>query len=246
METTLKAEPRDEAGKGAARRLRAAGRVPAILYGQDVATTKIHVSALDLLHVFHHSGGTSTLVDLTVNGDEYLTIAREIQRDLIHDRFIHVDFLAVRRDEKIVVHVEVHEVGESVGVHSGGVIEHHLREIELQSLPADVPQRIEVDITRLRIGDSLRVGDITPPDGVEFLTDPETMVIAVVEPAVMDTELDLGVAGEEAPEEAAEAEAAEGEAAEGEAVEGEAAEGEAGEGESAEGEGQTSEEGGES
>ena len=246
METTLKAEPRDDAGKGAARRLRATGRVPAILYGHGVPATKISVSALDLLHVFHHSGGTSTLVDLSVNGDEYLTIAREIQRDLIHDRFIHVDFMAVRRDEKIVVHVEVHEIGESVGVHSGGVVEHHLREIELQSLPANVPQRIEVDISRLRIGDSYRVGDLTPPDGVEFLTDPDTMVIAVVEPAVMDTELDLGVAGEEAPEEAAE-EVAEGEVAEGEAAEGEAApEGEAGEGESAQAEGETSEEGGES
>jgi large subunit ribosomal protein L25 len=238
MEATIHAEPRAETGKGPARRLRASGRVPATLYGHGVEPTSIHVSALDLLHVFHQTGGTSTLVDLKVDGREHLTIAREIQRDLIHNRFIHVDFLAVARDEKITVDIELHEVGESVGVHAGGVIEHHLREVEVQCLPADVPERIEFDISHLRIGDSVRVGDITPPSGVEVLTDPDTMVLAVVEPAVMDTELDLAVAGEEAPEAeaAAEEEAAEGEAAEGEEAP-EGAEGEAGAAEDREGEG---------
>jgi large subunit ribosomal protein L25 len=147
------------------------------------------------------------------------------------------------------VNIELHEIGDSVGVHAGGVIEHHLREVEVESLPANVPQRIEFDITSLKIGDSLRVGDLTPPEGVEFLTDPDTMVLAVVEPAMMDTELDLAVAGEEAPEaEAAPEEAAEGEVPEGE--EGEAAEGEGGEGagseEGADGEAKASEGDGES
>jgi large subunit ribosomal protein L25 len=245
MEAKLDAEPRSETGKGAAHRLRASGRVPAILYGQDVEPTPIHVGALDLLHLFHHGGGSSVLVDLRLNGDEHLTIAREIQRDLIHDRFIHVDFMAVRRDEKIDVNVELHEVGDSVGVHAGGVVQHHLREVEIAALPGDVPERIEVDITSLQIGDSLRVGDLVVPPGVEILTDVDTMVIAVIEPAVMDTELDLGVAGEEAPEEAAEAaeaeeaaETAEGEAAEGEGQpEGEGG-GEAAEGETSEGDGE--------
>jgi large subunit ribosomal protein L25 len=136
--------------------------------------------------------------------------------------------MAVRRDEKITVNIELHETGDSAGVKAGGVVEHHLREVEVECLPANVPQRIEYDITDLRIGDSVRVGDLAPPEGVEFLTDPDTMVLAVVEPAVMDTELDLAVAGEEAPEGAAEAaEEAEGEeAAEGE----ETPEGEGGEG----------------
>jgi large subunit ribosomal protein L25 len=253
MEAILHAEPRSEKGKGPARRLRATGRVPATLYGAGVDPTSIHVSALDLLHVFHAMGGASVLVDLKLDGREYLTIAREIQRDLIHNRFIHVDFMAVRRDEKITVDIELHEVGESAGQRAGGVVEHHLREVEVECLPADVPERIEFDITRLRIGDAVRVGDLTPPPGVELLTDPDTMVLAVVEPAVMDTELDLAIAGEEAPEVEVEAEeaaeAAEGEAAEGE--EGEAAEGEGGEGgeggpERAEGEAKAAEGDGES
>jgi large subunit ribosomal protein L25 len=227
MEAALQAEPRTETGKGPAHRLRATGRVPAVLYGAGVDPTPIHVSALDLLHVFHAMGQASVLVDLKLDGREYLTIAREIQRDLIHNRFIHVDFMAVRRDEKITVNIELHEIGDSVGVKAGGVVEHHLREVEVECLPVNVPQRIDFDITNLQIGGSVRVGDLIPPEGVELLTDPDTMVLAVVEPAVMDTELDLAVAGEEAPEEAAEAALeAEGEAAEGE---GEAAEGEGGE-----------------
>jgi large subunit ribosomal protein L25 len=245
MEAILQAEPRTETGKGPAHRLRATGRVPAVLYGAGVEPTPIHVSALDLLHVFHAMGQASVLVDLKLDGQEYLTIAREIQRDLIHNRFIHIDFMAVRRDEKITVSIELREVGDSVGVHAGGVVEHHLREVEVECLPANVPQRIDFDITSLQIGGSIRVGDLVAPEGVEFLTDPDTMVLAVVEPAVMDTELDLAVAGEEAPEEAAEEapeEAAEGEEAE--AAEGEG--GEAAEGQEAEGESKASEGDGES
>ena len=244
METKLQAEPRSDSGKGPARRLRATGRVPATLYGHGVQPTSISVSAQDLLHLFHQGGGSSVLVDLKLDGDELLTIVREVQRDHIHNRFIHVDFMAVSRDEKIVVRVELHETGEARGQRAGGVVEHHLREVEIRCLPAEVPERIEFDISHLAIGESLRVGDLTPPSsGIEFLTDPDTMVLAVVEPAVMDTELDLGVAGEEAPEPAAaEAEAAPEAAPEGEAPEGEGApeEGEAAEGEggSAEGSGE--------
>jgi large subunit ribosomal protein L25 len=246
MEVQLTAELRSETGKGAAHRLRATGRVPGIVYGHGVEPTAIHVSAQDLLHLLHQSGGGSVLVDLKVDGRAYLTIAREIQRDLIHNRFIHVDLMAVRRDEKIHVNVELQEIGESTGVRAGGVVEHHLREVEVQALPANVPQRIEFDISRLRIGDAIRVGDLPAPDGVEILTDPDTMVLAVVEPAVMDIELDLGVAGEEAPEEAAEAEEAPEAAAEGEAAEGEGGEAaEGAEGAAPEGEGGGSESGGE-
>lgn len=240
METTLHAEPRSESGKGPARRLRATGRVPATLYGHGVHATAISVSAQDLLHLFHQTGGASVLVDLKVDGQEHLTIVREVQRDHIHNRFIHVDFMAVRRDRQIVVNVELHEVGDSVGVHAGGVIEHHLREVEVRCLPANVPERIEFDISALGIGEAVRIQDLVPPDGVEILTDLETMVLAVVEPAVMDTELDLGVAGEEVPEAAPE-EAAEGapEAAAEGAPEGEEAppESETGEGEGSVGEG---------
>jgi large subunit ribosomal protein L25 len=140
MESTLIADVRDDTGKGAARRLRASGRVPGILYGHGMEPVKLSISGKDLLHLFHSAGGGSTLVDLKVDGKTHLAIPREIQRDHLHGRFIHIDFLAVRRDEKITLAVEVHEVGEAPGIRAGGVIEHHLREIEIECLPKDVPE----------------------------------------------------------------------------------------------------------
>lgn len=204
MELTLKAEPREGTGKGVAHRLRAEGRVPGILYGHGMKPMPIHVSGLDLLHLFHQSGGSSVLVDLEVNGKKHLAIPREIQRDHIRGRFVHVDFLAVRRNEKVKLTVEVHEVGEAPGIRAGGVIEHHLREIEVECLPSDVPESIEADISSLEIGDMLRVGDIVPPAGVTILSDPDLPVISVVTPAALRTEVDLTVPGEEGvPAEAA-------------------------------------------
>jgi large subunit ribosomal protein L25 len=214
-EVKLVAEPRDGTGKGVARKLRAAGRVPAVLYGGGLESTPLSVDSKDLFHVLHTGAGSNVLVDLVVNGDEHLIIPRDVRRDHIHGRFIHVDFLAVRRDEKIKITVPVRIVGESVGVKAGGVVEHHLWEIEVESLPQDVPDAIEADISELEIGMGLRVADLPAPSAVTFLTHEDESVVAVAQPQ-MAVELE---------EEAAEGE--EGEAAEGEeGAEGGAAEGE--------------------
>jgi len=208
MESTLAADVRQDTGKGAARRLRASGRVPGILYGHGMEPVKLSISGQDLLHLFHTAGGGSTLVDLKVDGKTHLAIPREIQRDHIHGRFVHIDFLAVRRDEQITLGVEVHEVGEAPGIRAGGVIEHHLREIEIECLPNDVPETIPADISTMEIGDLLRVGDIPAPPGVVFLTPSDTPVISVIQPAALRVEADLTLPGEEAPEAAPEEEAA--------------------------------------
>jgi large subunit ribosomal protein L25 len=217
METKLAAQRREGTGKGVARKLRADGRVPGVLYGHGEEPIALSVGALDLLHLFHHGGGANALVGLEIDGKSHLAIPREVQRDHIHSRFIHVDFLAVRRDEKIKVNVEVVETGDAEGVKMGGVVEHHLREVEVECLPGSVPERIEIDITALEIGDMIRVGDLTAPDGVEILTERETSIISIITPAALRTEADLSVPGEEgappaeaaaAPEEAPEAEAA--------------------------------------
>jgi large subunit ribosomal protein L25 len=229
METTLKAEPREGSGKGPARRLRASGRVPGILYGHGMKPVSLSVSGLDLLHLFHlTAGGSSIVVDLELDGTTHLVIPREIQRDHIHGRYVHVDFLAVRRDEKITINVEVREVGEAPGVKAGGVIEHHLRDVEIECLPGNVPEILEADISLLEIGDLLRVSDVAVPDGVEILTDLDAPVISIITPAALRVEADLTLPGEEAPE----AEVPEGEEApEGEAEPAaESAEGEGGEG----------------
>ena len=138
-EVKLVAEPREGTGKGVARKLRAAGRVPAVLYGHGMESTALSVDSRDLYHVLHTGAGTNVLVDLVVDGSDHLIIPRDVQRDHIHGRFIHVDFLAVRRDEKLHLSIPVRIVGESVGVKAGGVVEHHLWELEVESLPGDVP-----------------------------------------------------------------------------------------------------------
>jgi large subunit ribosomal protein L25 len=201
METTLNASPRSETGKGPARQLRATGRVPGILYGSGQEPILFHVANRDLLHLFHGAGGTSILVDLDVDGTKHLALPREVQRDNIHGTYVHVDFLAVRRDEKVTLSVEVHEIGEAPGVKLGGVIEHHLREVEIECLPNDVPEGLFADISALAIGDMLHVGDIVTPEGVTILTDPSTSVMSVITPAALRTEADLSLPGEERAEE---------------------------------------------
>jgi large subunit ribosomal protein L25 len=234
METKLTAERRADHGKGVARKLRAAGRIPAVLYGHDQETQSLSVDGHDMFKVLHTSAGANVLVDLKVDKDEHLVLPREIQRNHIKGTIVHVDFLVVSRTETIEVNVEIIDIGEAPGVKQGGVVDHHLREVLVECFPQDVPEHLEADVSGLDLNDVLHVSDLVAPQGVTILTNPEETVLAVIVPAVLKTEADLTIAGEEP------AAVEEPEAAEGEAVEGEGAEGEGGEGEAA-----SAEEGGE-
>src|SRR5437016_199848 len=164
MEQKLKAERRDGAGKGVARKIRAEGRIPAVVYGHGIDPLHISVDSRDLYHVLHTDAGMNVLVDLRVDGENFLAMPREVQRDHIRGRFLHVDFLRIARDEKITVEVPIHLVGESHGVKEGGVVEHHLWNLELECFPQDVPSAIEANIAALGINDSLRVSELTVSD----------------------------------------------------------------------------------
>jgi large subunit ribosomal protein L25 len=133
---------------------------------------------------------------------------REVQRDHIRGQFLHVDFLAVRRDQKIAVDVPVELVGESHGVKEGGVIEHHLWEVRVECLPTDVPDRIDADISRLGIGDVLRVSELEFPKGVTVLSDAEETIVSVVPPPILRIEEEEAAEAAEAAEAEAEAEGA--------------------------------------
>jgi large subunit ribosomal protein L25 len=207
MERKLKGEPRTDRGKGAARRLRAKGLVPAVVYGHGMEPIHLSVDARELLHLLHTDAGTNVLVDLHVDHDQVLAIPREIQRDNIRGKFIHVDFLQVARDENITVEVPVHLVGESHGVKEGGVVEHHLWTLQVECLPQDVPPSIEADISDLGINDSLKVAELSPPQRSTILTSQDEVVVSVVPPQVLkveEEEVAEAVEGEEG--EAAEAE----------------------------------------
>ena len=183
MELKLEARKREGTGKGVARKLRADGRVPAVLYGHGVESTPLSVDSKDLFHILHTKAGANVLVDLVVDGSEHLAIAREIQQDHIRGMFVHVDFVAVSRDQKITIGVPVRVVGESPGIKAGGVLEHHLWEVQVECLPTNVPDAIEVDISVLEeIGTSLKVADLVAPDGVTILTNLDESVVAVQQP----------------------------------------------------------------
>jgi large subunit ribosomal protein L25 len=200
MDAKLETVRREDSGKGVARKLRAAGRVPAVFYGHDQEATPLSVDAREMVHVLHTSGGSNVLLDLIVDGKPHLAMPREIQRDHIHNRLIHIDFLAVSRTETITVDVPVVEFGEAAGVKEGGVVEHHLRDLHVECLPQDVPERLEVDITPLNIGDMIHVRDVPVPAGVTVLTNPDDAVLSVITPAALRTEAELLLPGEEAPE----------------------------------------------
>jgi large subunit ribosomal protein L25 len=202
MERKLKAEQRTDGGKGAARKLRAAGRVPGVVYGHGDAVA-IDMDARELYRLLHTDAGMNVMVDLKVGKDEWLAMPRDVQRDNIRDSLIHVDFLRIARDEKITVEVPVHIIGDSHGVREGGVVEHHLWNLQLECFPQDVPTSVEADITSLGIGESLKVADLTIPPDCTILTSTEENVVSVVTPQVLRVE----------EEEAAAAEVAEGEAA---------------------------------
>jgi large subunit ribosomal protein L25 len=219
METKLQADKREDTGKGVARKLRAAGRVPGVLYGQGVDPVALSVDAREMFRVLHGGAGSNALVDLVVDGQDHLAMAREIQRDHVHNTLLHIDFLAVSRTQTITASVPVVETGEAAGVKEGGVVEHHLREVTVECFPQDVPDQIEVDVTDIELGGMIHVSDLAAPDGVLIVTSPEDAVLSIITPAVLRVEADLSVPGEEgveavpAAEEGEEPEAAEEEAA---------------------------------
>ena len=213
MEFKLEAEKRGDTGKGVARKLRAKGQVPAVLYGHGMAPVSVSVNAKDLGHALHTDAGANVLVDLHVGSDKHLVLAREIQRNHLRGEFLHVDFLVIRRDERINVQVPITVEGESPGVKQGGVVEHHLWELSAESLPGDVPQSIVVDLSKLEIGDSFRVSDLPAIQGVTILTPEEETILSVVTPQVLEVE-EAAAEGEEAAAEGEEAAAAEGEGGE--------------------------------
>jgi large subunit ribosomal protein L25 len=223
---TLEVEERSERGSRAARRMRRSGLVPGIVYGgTDSDPVSFKVPALQLRNLLVEG---SALIDLKVgDADAKPVIVKDQQLHPVREDVVHIDFLEVRLDEKIhaTVAVELEGVEESPGVTEGGVIDQVTRELNIEALPTDIPERVTVDVSGLEIASTLTLAEVRAPAGVEFLDDPEETTIATVvvpteveEPEVEEeTEL-IGEDGEpiEVPE-GEEAPEGEGQAAAGEA-----------------------------
>jgi large subunit ribosomal protein L25 len=181
-ELKLVAKGRTDTGKGVARKLRAAGSVPGVLYGHGATPTPLVVDARELSKILHTGAGANVLIDLQVDGTSHLAMPREIQRDRMRDLFVHVDFLEVSRDEKISVTVPVHVEGTAPGVKAGGILEHFLWEVEVECTPGNVPEQILVDVSALELGDTLKVGDLVAPSGATITSNRDDNVVSVVTP----------------------------------------------------------------
>jgi large subunit ribosomal protein L25 len=200
----LGSEYRESQGKGAARKLRAQGRIPAVLYGQDEETLSIWISERELRQILASKWETA-IVDLSIEGKvkkECNAIIKDIQRHPANGRLLHVDFQYVRKGQKIRLDVPIGLIGDPIGVKEmGGILEHGLREVAVRCMPRHIPESIELDVSHLGIHDAIHVKDITDgyPD-VEFLDDPESTLANVVPPKVEVEPVAEEEAAEEEPE----------------------------------------------
>ncbi len=183
---TLTAQRRTSLGKGGARKARAAGDIPGILYGHGETPIPVSIGSREFqLAMLKHKGG-NPLVSLAVEGHEYTALVRDAQYDPLSHRVIHLDFQHISLTETIEVEVAVHLTGLPVGVKdAGGIVEHITRNIEVRCLPTAIPPSIDVDISALNIGDSVHVRDLVVKD-VEILTDLDATVATVVPPTVVE------------------------------------------------------------
>lgn len=187
----LNAEIREEAGKKSTKKVRRDGFVPAIVYKEGQETVNLKINEREILKALKTKAGANVLVNLKIaagakdKGKDRTVLIKEIQHHPIKDQILHVDFQEISLTEKMTFDVPLATKGEAEGVvKDGGVLEHILWELKVECLPTDIPAKIEVDVTALKIGDAILVKDIVPPAGVKILNVPEQTAITVKMPHV--------------------------------------------------------------
>jgi large subunit ribosomal protein L25 len=167
----LNAESRTDTGKGASRRLRRAGKVPAIIYGGGMDPQSLALSHNEVLRNLEHEAFYSHILSVKIDGAETRAILRDLQRHPSRSVILHMDLQRIRESEKLKTQVPLHFTGEevSVGVKAGGLVAHDQTEVEVECLPKDLPEYIEVDISALNVGESIHLTDLKVPEGVTLL-----------------------------------------------------------------------------
>lgn len=204
-EITLVAEPGRATGSSESRRLRAAGRIPAVVYGHGMEGVSVSVDGRELRHALSGEAGTNQLLELKVGSDSHLAMARVLQRHPVRNTVVHVDFQVVRRDEVISAEVPIVLTGEAKAVsQESGVVEQPLTSLTVNATPSLIPSSIEVDITDLAVGEGVRVGDLKLPSGVTTdVSEDEIVVIGSVSRGAAPAEAAEGEAPAEGTEESA-------------------------------------------
>src|SRR6266404_6055585 len=183
----LKVEPRSATGRSAARRLKARGIVPAVVYGGKQKSQSLQVSARDINAMLSHASGENILVELEIAGEKSTRTAllQEVQHSPVGGAVLHVDFHAISMDEKIQADVPLEGLGVATGVKNfGGLLEQNLRALAIECLPRDLPDKITVDVSALNIGDSIHVRDIKLPSGVIAKVQPDLTAFSVMAPVI--------------------------------------------------------------
>lgn len=183
----LKGERRESLGKGGARKSRAAGKIPGVLYGHGEDPVPVAVESRAFQLALHHHAGGNAIVNLGLGGGgDHTALIRDVQYDPINHAILHLDFQRISLTEEVEVSVGVRLVGTPIGVKDGGgILEHIVREVECRCLPTAIPGSLDVDVTALNIGDSVHASNLSAP-GITILTDPDTTIATVVPPTVME------------------------------------------------------------
>lgn len=200
-EAIIQAEPRAN-GKGPARQARRQGKLPAVLYGKNVDPISLAVERRTFEKIVSRNG-TNVLFHMQLPGGSYTAMVREIQRDPVTDELLHADFEAVSLQDKIRVKVPVVVEGAEVVGKAGGIIQHQLREVEVECLATQVPDALTIDVSHLKVGEFVTVGDLATPPGVHVLEEPGEVVASVVVPK--QAQVEEPAAAEATPAEAAHA-----------------------------------------
>jgi large subunit ribosomal protein L25 len=201
-EIVVAAQKRGETGKNVNRRLRRQDRIPGVVYGRQADPVTVSVSPKEIGAILRSASGENTLFDLELEGSRRKVILKEYQVEPLKGRLLHADFYEVALDQILQVSVHVEVQGTPVGVKTqGGVLDLVTRELEIECLPTDIPDKITVDVSALEIGKHLRVSDLTLPAKLKILTEPDVVIVHVVAPRA-EEEVAPAAAAEAAPAEA--------------------------------------------
>jgi large subunit ribosomal protein L25 len=199
-EITLNVESGRPLGTGPSGRLRTGGKIPGVVYGHGMAPIPVAIGARELRAALTTEAGLNALLSLKIGDTTHLAIAKELQRHPVRQTVTHVDFQVVRRDEIVTADVRIALVGDSEAVHRAeGTIDQEMVSLQIKAKPGDVPIVFEIDISAMEVGDSLRVSDLTLPDGVTTDVDPESPVVIAHMPRALEAEVETAeVEGAEA------------------------------------------------
>ncbi len=201
-EIVLKARHREKSGKEYAKKLRRDGFIPAVLYGPESPAVSLEIETKSFQTLLRGGLGENVIVTLLLDekkDGQRKVLIREIQRDPVNGNILHLDFHQISLTKKLTIEVPIHLVGTPEGVSDGGILQHVLRELEVECLPTAIPEKIEVDVSSLKIGDSFHVADIKV-ENVEILSDPKSSVVTVVPPTVFKEPEVAAAVAEEEPE----------------------------------------------